>query len=214
VIDRLPRGARLPVSDRMVKDVFGDYWFKTRLESGAYGYIPAKAIRTTTMLDEQRNAGLQEREIDRVDGGDVRWTYVLRAMVAGGMALSGGTIGMGGEGELTFTPFLNSEGYDRRKLSVGGFFQLAGETTAFGASAVYRIFSPKRFEPEFRLRAGMISAEGESAFGAGACVGVRYPFTMSGGRHFAAYAEGQSFIGFSASTSVLVSLALGLGYHF
>src|SRR5690606_16386959 len=61
VLGQVRRGDWVPLSSEMAKDVYGEYWYKTRTEEGQYGYVRVEAVRGDSLVDAWYAAGYQER---------------------------------------------------------------------------------------------------------------------------------------------------------
>jgi hypothetical protein len=236
LIERLEEGLEVPLSSKSVEDLEGKSWFKTRLSSGAFGYILASSVQPESVLREKQLAGISPLEGNRLRREGDSWAFQIRALGSSG-AFLGETpkAAFGGELEGSICIFLWKQGYARRRVSLGlaghGFDGIAAGTL----SLIYRIFAQSRFEPEVRLRygrgwSGEVSADdsddasddasdgiSSNSFGEevlGFTLGVRYPLSLKRGSHWSLTIEGGGFGSRTGDFPTMLGVSAGLGYHF
>ncbi len=222
-IATLARGSTVKVSNEFRKDVHGEYGYKAQSPKGEYGWVRANEIVTAEIEGNRQWGGYDIRHHEDADRRTSHWTFLLRGMgLAGKQTFTTGAT-YGGEGEFTICPLWNEKGYYHRILGVGVAYQVQRQGLAssrlIAGSLVYRIFTHARAEPEVRLRLGKQTPSEFLVFGAN--LGVRYPFSLYEGIHFAGYLEAGSLIPVSrpealagAQTSIAFWVSAGIGLHF
>lgn len=216
VVGEVSRDDRIQVSSESVRDVFGNLWHKTTLPEGGYGYIRAAGIRTDELVSTQRSAGVQMTASNRMPR-ERPWLFGIRGALLGGWTVAGAPPVLGAEGEISVNVPLSEHGYLRRLLAIGASYSMLDPVTVIGGSAIFRVFTRTRVEPEFRLRAGMAAhprIEGGSGLAAGLSLAFRYPFSLDGGPHFSAYFDAGGMTRPSAEGPAWYFSGAGLGFHF
>jgi hypothetical protein len=219
LLGSMPKNTKIRMSSDVVRDVRGEYWYKTRLPSGEAGYVRAADVKGDELERELKVAGVtpSHAPADDPDEGSLPWTFVIRVMGLGGVSTgpSGLNAGLegGGEGELSMSVFPTSHGYLHRMLSVGAAVQyFSYKETAALASLIYRFYSEGRLETEARFRIGEGLTSSSLLFGAN--IGVRYPFSLDSSSLFCGYLEAGGLGAASTTVPAHIFVSAGLGYHF
>jgi hypothetical protein len=211
VLGTLKVDATITVSTDMIRDVRGEYWYKTKLDSGDFGYVRAKELVTSRLEREMRDFGVDmSRPTSVADTTSPPWTFVIRAMGLGGANTTNG-FEAGGEGEATFCALFWEHGYLHRMFSLGGVYSVFPNDTIIAGSVVLRLYSESVSEPELRFRFGDSTKTSQLVGGVNA--GWNYPFVMGPSMQLSLYLEAGSYFGFTTGYTHLWA-SLGLGIHF
>ncbi|HTL12513.1 MAG TPA: hypothetical protein VL588_08510 [Bdellovibrionota bacterium] len=215
VLSSYKRGDKIHVSDHMKKDVFGEYWYQTRIEATqGLGFIAAKQVFTEHEEDQAQASGVQ-KDIAHPDTEEDRGTHFLvRGMFLGTHFTGGPAVTVGGEGEFSWDFLWKEKYYLRRMLAVGGFMALSSGGQAFGGDLIFRLFTSARAEPEVRLRVGLLAPNSTANLGMGLCGGIGVPLSLDPGPHVSFFAEASGMTALSGAATLFISLGAGLGYHF
>ncbi len=212
VIVYLPKGSRIRVSSDTYRKKDGEHWFKTRLQTGEFGYIRANYVLTGERRGRLIAAGMGVEDAPVKPDEDEVWTYLVRVMGLGGYGSRLARAVYGGEAEVSLCLASSAKAYERRMLGLGIAYANLRDTQFFGVSFVFRFFQRSITEPEIRLRLGWDEKAGSPAIGV--ILGLRYPFSLTPGPHFAAYIETGGMTVASSKSAANVFGSLGLGYHF
>jgi len=218
-VEFLEKGERVRLSDRLIQDVDGVYWYKARTRDQIWGYLKADHVKGSGLDVQMGSVGIQDEKLrspDQTSKG--RWFATLRLMGSGVALSSPFRLKGGGEGEFSWNLPLGSGAYESRRLALGAFYSSLGDASAWGGSVIYRMFTQSLNEPEFRLRGGSLSQGGVSSFAVGLSGGGRFPLSRRLSSMMALYLEGGLLFSTSStgpsSNSFITHLSAGLGFHF
>jgi len=212
-ITKVQVNAEVFLSNELVQDVNGEYWYKVRTPQSETGYIRAQDVRALKVQRELREAGIDPgKSVEPIRSS--AWTVLARLMGFGGYGLTPNQVDYGGEFELSFCPLLNQRGYYHRILGIGGVVQYLPNDLFVGGSATLRIYTERLWEPEFRFRFGQ-GLTSQSLMG-GVNAGIQFPFSISTDRYFAGYVEAGGLVGVIPVIAAPIHLwgGAGIGFHF
>lgn len=194
-------------------------------------------VETTDLAEEEKitkeaeEAGIDVKNVDlplpasptpeepkkqapgQVGVDDRPWNTVVRVMGLYGYLTRDESLSPGGEAELTTNLLRWKSGFLRRMIGLGATYLRMRDIHFAGASVIYRMFEESSLaEPEARFRIGHEAKEG--SLGLGLNVGMRYPFTLENGPHWAGYAEiGGLWVTRSEGKGAVWGAA-GVAFHF